>query len=122
MSEALSITASAVDPGLLALPWSTPLAGWSSREIVYLPKGISRHLVRFASLSGHVVAIKETTREMARREYDMLGSLARLDIPCVERVAVIAGRISSIVSSPSARCAQPANSWRTTGPDSGMNR
>ncbi|MRH29402.1 DUF4032 domain-containing protein [Microbacterium sp. SYP-A9085] len=92
MSEALSITASAVDPGLLALPWSTPLAGWSSREIVYLPKGISRHLVRFASLSGHVVAIKETTREMARREYDMLGSLARLDIPCVERVAVIAGR------------------------------
>jgi hypothetical protein len=92
MSEALSITARAVDPGLLALPWSTPLAGWSSREIVYLPKGISRHLVRFASLSGHVVAIKETTREMARREYDMLGSLARLDIPCVERVAVIAGR------------------------------
>jgi len=92
MSEALSITASAVDPGLLALPWSTPLAGWSSREIVYLPKGISRHVVRFASLSGHVVAIKETTREMARREYDMLGSLARLDIPCVERVAVIAGR------------------------------
>ncbi|QAY58753.1 DUF4032 domain-containing protein [Microbacterium protaetiae] len=95
MTESLSITASAIDPGLLALPWSTPLADWTSDDIVYLPKGISRHLVRFANLSGRVVAIKETTAEMARREYDMLGSLARLDVPCVERVAVIDGRADS---------------------------
>jgi len=95
VTEALSITASAIDPGLLALPWSTPLADWTSDDIVYLPKGISRHLVRFANLSGRVVAIKETTPEMARREYDMLGSLARLDVPCVERVAVIDGRADS---------------------------
>jgi hypothetical protein len=92
MREALSITASSVDPGLLSLPWSTTLADWPSSHIVFLPKGISRHLVRFANLSGRVVAIKETTEEMARREYDMLGNLARLDAPCVERVAVIAGR------------------------------
>ncbi|NYF17535.1 hypothetical protein HDC37_002380 [Microbacterium sp. AK009] len=92
MVDSLSITASAVDPGLLTLPWSTPLADWPSNHIVFLPKGISRHLVRFATLSGRVVAIKETTEEMARREYDMLGNLHRLDAPCVERVAVIAGR------------------------------
>lgn len=92
MPDALSITASSVDPGLLTLPWSTPLADWPTSHIVYLPKGISRHLVRFANLSGRVVAIKETTEAMARREYDMLGNLARLDAPCVERVAVIAGR------------------------------
>jgi len=90
--DALSITASSVDPGLLTLPWSTPLAEWPSSCIVFLPKGLSRHLVRFANLSGRVVAIKETTEEMARREYDMLGNLHRLDAPCVERVAVIAGR------------------------------
>ncbi len=92
MPDALSITASSVDPGLLTLPWSTPLAEWPSNVIVFLPKGLSRHLVRFANLSGRVVAIKETTEEMARREYDMLGNLHRLDAPCVERVAVIAGR------------------------------
>lgn len=92
MAQALSITARAVDPGLLALPWSTPLAEWPSKDIVWLPKGISRHLVRFANLSGRVVAVKETTEEMAGREYEMLGSLARLDVPCVERMAVIAGR------------------------------
>ena len=92
MVEALSITASTIDAGLLALPWSVPLDEWRSDHIVSLPKGLSRHLVRFANLSGRVVAVKETTGEMARREYEMLGALARLDVPCVERVAVIDGR------------------------------
>ncbi|HCJ48211.1 MAG TPA: DUF4032 domain-containing protein [Microbacterium sp.] len=92
MVQSLSITASSVDAGLLALPWSTPLAEWPSDTIVSLPKGLSRHLVRFAHLSGRVVAVKEKTAEMARREYEMLGSLARLDVPCVGRVAVIDGR------------------------------
>ncbi|MDJ1114980.1 DUF4032 domain-containing protein [Microbacterium dauci] len=92
MVHSLSITASSVDAGLLALPWSTPLAEWPNDTIVSLPKGLSRHLVRFANLSGRVVAVKETTAEMARREYEMLGSLARLDVPCVSRVAVIDGR------------------------------
>ncbi|MGN7861380.1 DUF4032 domain-containing protein [Microbacterium sp. 22303] len=92
MKDALTITASAVDPGLLSLPWSQPLSKWPSDVIVSLPKGLSRHLVRFADLSGSVVAVKETTEQMARREYDMLGNLARLDVPCVSRVAVIAGR------------------------------
>jgi len=90
--DSLSITASSVDPGLLDLPWSLPLSDWPSSAIVSLPKGLSRHLVRFSSLSGRVIAIKETTEAMARREYDMLGNLQRLDAPCVERVAVIAGR------------------------------
>ncbi|ALJ19648.1 DUF4032 domain-containing protein [Microbacterium sp. No. 7] len=92
MPQSLTITASSMDAGLLTLPWQTSLAEWPSDTIVSLPKGISRHLVRFASLSGRVVAVKETTSEMARREYDMLGSLARLDVPCVDRVAVIDGR------------------------------
>lgn len=92
MTESLTITATAVDPGLLSLPWGVPLADWPSSSIVYLPKGLSRHLVRFSTLSGRVIAVKETTAEMARREYDMLGNLARLDVPCVERMAVIAGR------------------------------
>ena len=84
-----------MDAGLLSLPWSTPLENWPSNTIVSLPKGLSRHLVRFADLSGRVVAVKETTGEMARREYDMLGALARLDVPCVERVAAIDGRTTA---------------------------
>lgn len=91
-SESLSITASAIDPALLSLPWNVPLSDWSSSDIVQLPKGLSRHLVRFATLSGKVIAVKETTGAMARREYDMLGNLTRLDVPCVDRFAVIDGR------------------------------
>ncbi len=92
MPASLNITAAKVEPALLDLPWSTPLDSWPAETIAALPKGISRHLVRFANLSGYVVAIKETNEEMARREYDMLRTLQRLDIPCVEPVAVVTNR------------------------------
>ncbi|RLP77418.1 DUF4032 domain-containing protein [Mycetocola tolaasinivorans] len=92
MSGSLNITSATADPALLDLPWELPLADWPSESIASLPKGISRHLVRFANLSGYVVAVKETTAEMARGEYDMLRTLQRLDIPCVDPLAVITGR------------------------------
>ena len=80
------------DPALLDLPWDLPLESWPNDAIAALPKGISRHLVRFAHLAGHVVAIKETTAEMAKGEYEMLRMLQRIEIPCVEPVAVITNR------------------------------
>ncbi len=80
------------DPALLDLPWHLPLEAWPSENIATLPKGISRHLVRFAHLAGHVVAIKETTAEMARGEYEMLRTLQKLEIPCVDPAAVITNR------------------------------
>ena len=92
MSGSLTITSAMADPALLDLPWDLPLESWPSENIASLPKGISRHLVRFAHLSGHVVAIKETTAEMAKGEYEMLRSLQRLEIPCVEPAAVITNR------------------------------
>jgi len=95
MSASLSITSALTDPALLDLPWQLPLELWPDDAIASLPKGISRHLVRFVHMSDFVVAVKETTEEMARREYDMLRTLQRLDIPCVEPVAVITGRLSS---------------------------
>lgn len=94
MSGSLNITAATVDPALLDLPWSLPLETWPEETIAALPKGISRHLVRFVNLSGYVVAIKETSAELARKEYDMLRTLQRLDIPCVDPVAVITNRTS----------------------------
>ncbi|KQR53984.1 lipopolysaccharide kinase [Leifsonia sp. Leaf336] len=92
MAGSVNITAATVDPALLDLPWNLPLDEWSNEHIALLPKGISRHLVRFANLSGYVIAIKETTAEMAQREYDMLRTLQRLDVPCVDPVAVIKNR------------------------------
>ena len=48
--------------------------------------------MRFAHLGGYVIAIKETSDEFAKREYDMLRTLQRLEIPCVEPVAFITNR------------------------------
>jgi hypothetical protein len=92
MAGSLNITAATVDPALLDLPWNLPLDTWPEETIVALPKGISRHLVRFVHLSGYVVAIKETSADLAKREYDMLRLLQKLDIPCVDPVAVITNR------------------------------
>lgn len=94
MSASLNITSALTDPALLDLPWNLPLELWPDDAIASLPKGISRHLVRFVHMNDVVVAVKETTEEMARREYDMLRTLQRIDIPCVEPVAVITGRVS----------------------------
>jgi len=94
VNTALSITSAVPDPALLDLPWELPLELWPDETIAALPKGISRHLVRFVHLEGFVVAIKETSAELARREYDMLRTLQRLDIPCVEPVAVVTGRLA----------------------------
>jgi len=95
MSGSLNITAATVDPALLDLPWALPLELWPDESIAALPKGISRHVVRFVNLSGYVVAIKETSAELAKREYEMLRTLQRLDIPCVDPLAVITNRTAA---------------------------
>ncbi|MEO6944898.1 MAG: DUF4032 domain-containing protein [Lacisediminihabitans sp.] len=92
MSGSLNITSATVDPALLDLPWNLPLESWPNEVIATLPKGISRHLVRFVHLSGYIIAIKETSDELARGEYEMLRSLQKLDVPCVDPVAVICNR------------------------------
>lgn len=95
MPSALSITAATAEPALLDLPWHLPLEQWPAERIAALPKGLSRHTVRFAHLGEHVIAIKETQLELAKREYDMLRRLEKLDVPCVEPFAIISNRTDS---------------------------
>jgi hypothetical protein len=92
MAEQLQIAAAEADPALLDLPWRLPLEEWPDDQLAALPRGISRHVVRFARLSGRVVAVKESGAKAARREYDLLRLLRRLDVPCVEPVAIVSGR------------------------------
>ncbi|WP_435202159.1 DUF4032 domain-containing protein [Janibacter sp. GS2] len=91
-SVPLDISAARPDPALLDLPWSLPLEQWPTELIAALPRGISRHVVRFARLSGGIVAVKEIKAELARDEYQLLRQLRRLDLPCVEPLAVVSGR------------------------------
>jgi len=93
MAGSLSITSSVVSPELFELPWDKPLEKWPQDTVAALPKGISRHVVRFIHMGKHIVAVKETTEALAIREYDMLRKLDRLDVPCVEPVAIVSGRL-----------------------------
>ena len=88
----LNITAATAEPALLDLPWHLPLVDWPKENIAALPKGLSRHTVRFAHLGDHVIAIKETLFDLAKREYEMLKRLEKLDVPCVEPFAIISNR------------------------------
>ncbi|MFM1845426.1 MAG: hypothetical protein RI917_744 [Actinomycetota bacterium] len=92
MAPSLSITAATAEPALLDLPWHLPLVDWPQESIAALPKGLSRHTVRFAHLGEHVIAIKETLLDLAKREYEMLRKLEKLDVPCVEPFAIISNR------------------------------
>jgi len=92
---ALTITAARPDPALLDLPWRLPLEEWPEERLAALPRGISRHVVRFVKLSGRVLAVKEIKSELAHGEYDVLRMLNRLDQPAVEPFAVVDGRISN---------------------------
>ncbi|MEU8385103.1 DUF4032 domain-containing protein [Streptosporangium sp. NPDC048865] len=88
----LQLTGAPSDPDLIRLPWDVPLERWPEHRLVSLPRGISRHVVRFARLSGKVYAIKEISEYYAKREYRLLWDLSRLDTPSVEPVAVVTGR------------------------------
>ena len=92
MPGELTIRSVVPDPRLLDLPWREPLELWPDSTIAVLPKGISRHLVRFVRGDGEVLAVKETTQELAEGEYEMLRRLQRLDVPAVEPIAVVTGR------------------------------
>ena len=89
---ALDIKASRPYPALFSLPWSTPLEEWPADRLAALPRGISRHIVRFARVDGRVLAVKEIKSDIALREYNMLKQLRRLHLPCVEAIAVVTGR------------------------------
>ena len=89
----LEISAARPDPALLDLPWGVPLEEWPQDRLAALPRGISRHVVRFVKLSGGVIAVKEIKADIARREYQMLRQLGRLDQPCVEPLGVVTGRV-----------------------------
>jgi hypothetical protein len=95
---ALRISATRPTPALLTLPWDVPLEEWDDDVLVPLPRGISRHVVRFVRLDDRVYAVKETREPIAIAEYRLLRDLRRIRIPAVEPVGVITGRERSDAS------------------------
>ncbi len=81
------------DTRLITLPWATPLAEWPEDMLVALPRGISRHVVRFVRVGSDIYALKEVMEHLALHEYRLLRDLARLDTPSVEAIGVVTDRL-----------------------------
>lgn len=94
MAAALRITSTSYDARLLDLPWHIPLKDWPAEIAASLPRGISRHTVRFIYLGSKVIAIKEIGEHRAYHEFHMLQGLGKLDAPSVAPLAVVDGRVS----------------------------
>ncbi len=73
MADELTIRLEAGIRGdMLDFPWDTPLAHWPEDLLIPLPRGISRHVVRFVDVDGTVMAVKEITERFAQREFGLL--------------------------------------------------
>lgn len=83
------------DSRLIPLPWELPLVEWPEENLVALPRGISRHVVRFIRVGSSVYAAKEVLEHLALHEYRMLTDLHRAGTPSVEPMAVVSGRVDA---------------------------
>jgi len=81
------------DAALIPLPWATPLDAWPDDMLVALPRGLSRHVVKFIGVGDAIYAAKEINAETARHEFQMLTDLNRLGQPAVEPVGIVTDRV-----------------------------
>ena len=79
-------------PDFLDLPWHVPLASWRHERLVDVPRGISRHVVRFVRYGEAIYALKELPRRLAEREYRLLAQMDRYFIPVVEVAGLVTDR------------------------------
>lgn len=76
-------------PDFLDLPWEKSLVSWNHPRRLHLPKGISRHEVRFFGYETGIYAVKELSARAARHEFDVLRGLEDIEAPAVLPVGVV---------------------------------
>jgi Domain of unknown function (DUF4032)/Lipopolysaccharide kinase (Kdo/WaaP) family len=92
----LQLVARTGHPDFLDLPWEEPLAEWQSDRLVEVVRGIHRHVVRFVEYTEGtgpaLYALKELPPDLARREWQLLRSLAAAEMPVVKAVGIATER------------------------------
>src|SRR5436190_17132043 len=88
----LQLLARPDQPDFLDLPWAKPLAEWDCDNLVEVPRGIHRNIVRFVSYDQALFALKELPERLARREYRLLRELAAAGVPVVDVVGMVTDR------------------------------
>ena len=87
-----TITIRSGNPDFLDLDWTQSVVDWESPRLVALPKGISRHEVRFVTYEHGLYAIKEMPQRAARNDYQVLRELERLEAPAVTAAGLVEDR------------------------------
>ena len=87
-----SLVIRAGHPDFLDLPWHLSVADWQLEQMIDLPKGISRHEVRFVDYPEGIYAIKELPAEAAGRDYAVLRALELRAAPAVTPVGIVENR------------------------------
>jgi hypothetical protein len=90
---AVSLTIRPGHPDFLDLPWSSLLEEWELPNLLDLPKGISRHEVRFLSYPRGIYVVKELAQAPARNDYAVLRELESVGAPAVTAVGLVERRI-----------------------------
>lgn len=80
---------------LLDLPLGEPLSDWEDPRIVQVPRGISRHVVRFVRAHNQIFAIKEASERYVVREHQLLRELALRSVPVVEAFGTVIDRFDA---------------------------
>ena len=89
---AAALTVRPGHPDFLGLPWEIPLAQWDLPNLLDLPKGISRHEVRFLSFASGIYVVKELATAPARNDYAVLRQLESVAAPAVAAVGIVENR------------------------------
>ena len=97
-----TITVRPGHPDFLDLDWTRSVADWDSARVVDLPRGISRHVVRFVSYGQGIYAVKELPTIPAHRDYEALRDLETAGAPAVMPVGLIDQRTSDQTAEASA--------------------
>jgi hypothetical protein len=80
------------NPDFLDLPWDESIVDWDVANMVTLPKGISRHEVRFFEYPDGIYVIKELSKRAANQDYRVLRALESFGMPAVTPVGVVENR------------------------------
>ncbi|MFN2519144.1 MAG: DUF4032 domain-containing protein [Jatrophihabitantaceae bacterium] len=86
------LTTHGTNTDLLELPYGQQLADWDESLIVHVPRGISRHIVRFVESDGQIFAVKEATDRFVLREHGLLRVLAERSVPVVDAYGTVVER------------------------------
>lgn len=86
------ITIRAGNPDFLDLPWDESIATWEVDNMVTLPKGISRHEVRFFEYPSGLYVVKQLAERPAAQDYRILRALESMALPAVTPVGLVESR------------------------------